>query len=191
MKVVLTGASGCVGQALVLELAKAGHEVLAIVRPGTTGLRPACSFATIEADLTGPGFAARLPGEIDCVLHVAQSRRFREFPDAASEVFAINTAATFQLAEYARKAKAKSFVFTSTGSVYVPNLEPVGEDAPTAPASFYPATKLAAENLLAPFAPLLPVAILRLFYVFGPGQSKMLVDGIADRIRKGDRTSVV
>lgn len=185
MRILLTGATGCVGQALVPELTDAGHELIVVVRPDSPSQIANKHISTVHADLTQSDFATKLPPEVDAVLHVAQSRRFREFPDGAAEVFAINTAATFNLVEYACRAKAKSFVFTSTGSVYVPQHEPVAETAPTAPASFYPASKLAAESLLAPYSGSLSLSILRLFYVFGPGQTKMLVDGLADRIRRG------
>lgn len=185
MRMLVTGATGCVGQALVSDLTEAGHELIAVVRAESPGQILNKRVSIVHADLTRSDFSHKLPSEIDAVLHVAQSRRFREFPDGAAEVFAINTAATFNLAEYARRAKAKSFVFTSTGSVYVPEYEPVSELAPTAPASFYPASKLAAESLLAAYSNTFAISILRLFYVFGPSQSKMLVDGLADRIRRG------
>lgn len=181
MRILLTGATGCLGQALVSELTGAGHEVIALLR-SDHGLQ---GVETIVADLTRELPLNKLPGTVDTVLHAAQSRRFREFPDGAAEVFAINTAATFRLVEYARAAKAQSFVYTSTGSVYVPQPAPVDEASATAPASFYPASKLAAEALLAPYSSILAVSILRLFYVFGPGQTKMLVDGLADRISRG------
>jgi nucleoside-diphosphate-sugar epimerase len=181
MKILLTGASGCVGRALLPELVTAGHEIVSISRTGAS--EP--GVETVPLDLAAGFDAARLPANIDAVLHVAQSRRYREFPDGAPEVFQINTAATHKLVDYALRAGAKSFLYASTGSVYLPSHDPSGEDAPTSAAGFYPASKLAAEAILAPYAAKLPVGILRLFYIYGPGQHKMLVDGLADRIRSG------
>lgn len=185
MLVVLTGASGCVGRALVGELTRGGHEIVALSRRASDRAPGSGNVRTVDTDLTGALPLDRLPANADAVMHVAQSRCHREFPERAAEVFEINTAATHRLVEYARRANAKSFILTSTGSVCVAQHEPVAEDAPTSPASFYPASKLAAEVLLLPYAEVLPIAVLRLFYVFGPGQSKMLIDGLADRIRRG------
>lgn len=185
MKILVTGASGCVGHSVVGELQENGHEVSQIARKATDAISQK-GTRTFALDLSCPLDLTVLPREIDAVIHLAQSRRFREFPDAAGDVFAINTAATLDLARYAASVGAKSFVYASTGSVYVAGSDPVTEDAPTTPANFYAASKLAAEDLLAPFDRQMAVSIQRLFYVYGPKQKGMLTDGLAERIRRGD-----
>lgn len=185
MKILVTGLSGCIGTAVCHDLAGKGHEVFAIVRDASAARLPE-NWQAIEADLSAPLVSSALPQRVDAVVHLAQSRRFREFPAAVGEVFAINTAATLALAEYAVKAGAGSYVYASTGSVYRPRPEPIREEDETAPLSFYAASKLAAEDLLAPFGQLMAVSIQRLFYVYGPGQRGMLTDGIATRIRNGE-----
>lgn len=187
MKIVITGASGCVGQALVPSLVSHGHDVMALVRrrlplSEDEGVGP----RYVECDLARPVDLSKLPAKADAVIHLAQSRRYRDFPEAADETFAINTAAALDLARYAVGAGARSYVYASSGSVYVPRPRPVDEAAPTAPASFYAASKLAAEAVLAPFSSRLSLSRLRFFYVYGPGQSGMLTDGLASRIRRGE-----
>ncbi len=181
MIVILTGSSGCVGQALLKELKRGGHEVIAVGRQ----TMEAGGARSVVCDLSEPFNTELFPVHTDAIIHLAQSRRYREFPAAAADVFAINVAATQRLADYGLKAGAKSFLYASTGSLYIPSAEPVREDAPTTAASYYAASKLAAEHLISAYGNALPVGILRLFYVFGPGQSKMLIDGLAARIRQG------
>ena len=182
MIVLMTGSSGCVGQALLRELEQAGHETI------TLGRKKSLPFdvRAIGCDLSERFTCENFPKSVDAVIHLAQSRRYRDFPTGAPEVFAINVAATQTLADYALKAGAKSFLYASTGSLYVPSALPADEEAATEATSYYAASKLAAEVLISAYSSVMPVGILRLFYVFGPGQSKMLIDGLFDRIRQGN-----
>ena len=181
MKVVVSGASGCVGHALVPQLLAADHEVIVLSRADVPAAL-ASGASTIAADLSRPLPRHQLPARIDGVVHLAQGRRYRNFPAAADEIFAVNVAASVDLARYALDAGARAYAYASSGSVYVPAREPLSEDAATAPSNFYTASKLAAEALLQPFARHLDVSLLRLFYVYGPRQSGMLADGLAARI---------
>jgi nucleoside-diphosphate-sugar epimerase len=82
-----------------------------------------------------------------------------------------NFDAVARLVEAARKWPLKKFIQISTSSVY--GLNAVGDETmPLNPVSPYGVTKLAAENLLlAHFRTHgFPVAILRYFSVYGPGQ---------------------
>jgi nucleoside-diphosphate-sugar epimerase len=105
-------------------------------------------------------------------------------------VFDVNVAGVFEAAEYARNAGAKTFVFASSGSVYGSGSIPLSENQPFAvPGSraFYPAAKLAAELLLAPFAQHFNVVTLRLFVPYGAGQSAdMLFPQLVRRVREGE-----
>ena len=186
MIVLMTGGSGCVGQALSRELAQAGHDVVLAGR--TAGHVSRDRF--VACDLATPFDCAAFPVRVDAVIHLAQSRQYRDFPRSAADVFAINVAASQRLADYALKAGATSFLYASTGSVYFPAANPVSEVATTSGSSFYAASKLAAELIVAGYASALAVGILRLFYVFGPGQSKMLIDGLYDRIRQGNHVTL-
>ena len=114
MRVLVTGANGFVGRRL-LETHSGGHELVALARTRGPEL-PGVEW--IEHDLVEPLADARLPDRIDAVIHLAQSRRYREFPEGARDVFEVNTRSTFELLEYARRAGARSFVFASTGGVY-------------------------------------------------------------------------
>jgi nucleoside-diphosphate-sugar epimerase len=138
-------------------------------------------------DLARPLDRTRLPEKIDAVVYLAQSSRFREFPETAEDVFQVNTAQVLSLLDYARRAGATNFVYASTGGVYAPSTEPLTETSPLAePMGFYPASKRAAEVLAEAFAPYMHVALLRYFFIYGAGQKReMLIPRLVDSVREG------
>lgn len=185
MRVLLTGATGFVGQALLPRLAAAGHEVVALTRgpadpPG--GLR----WDLASGEPPPPG----LPARIDAVVHAAQSRHHRAFPGDAAEMFAVNAAGTAALLAYAARAGASRFCLLSTGTVYEPFHCGLDEDAPLAPTSMLGASKLAAEVIARPYAALFPIAVLRIFTPFGPGQTGRLIPNLIERVRGGQAVQV-
>jgi UDP-glucose 4-epimerase len=87
----------------------------------------------------------------------------------AEQAHAVNDLGTQHLANAARAASVKRFVFTSTGLVYGPNGGHLAqEDDPCAPTAAYPVSKLAAERFLLALEGL-DVNVLRLPFVYGDG----------------------
>lgn len=116
-----------------------------------SGKAPATPSVTpVVWDLREP-LAASLPLQIDAVFHLAQSRCYRELPAKAGDMLDVKVVATARLADCARQAEAAWFCSISSGSVYEPYQGSLTETAPLAPASFYAATKAAAEMLLATY----------------------------------------
>ena len=85
----------------------------------------------LEADLTRPGVQRALPGGAQGVIHLAQSRHDRTFPEGADDVVDVNVAATARLLDYARSAGAGRFVLASTATVYRRSQGPLTEDSPS------------------------------------------------------------
>lgn len=180
MRVLVTGAAGFVGRNLVPFLAR-DHEVIALVRSQAAWDSPAAK--TIVADLTSPTFAARLPRDVDTIVHLAQA--YKTFPEHADEIFAVNATSTQRLADHARAVGVRRFVLASSGSIYAPGADPVRETDQPRPMGFHPATKLIAEQVLAFYADPLEVVSLRLFAPFGPGQVDRLIPRLVESVRSG------
>jgi nucleoside-diphosphate-sugar epimerase len=186
VRVLVTGATGFTGQAVARDLVERGDTVYALRRPGAAlpdGVEP------VDQDLTTP-FGDGLPEEIDGVVHLAQSRRYREFPDGAADVFEVNANATVRLLEWARGAGAGSFVYASSGAIYAPGPEPVRETDAPAPGNFYAVSKLAGELACEQFRGELRAHVLRFFFIYGPGQENMFIPGVVGRIRDGQEVAL-
>jgi UDP-glucose 4-epimerase len=180
MRILVTGASGFIGQALVPRLIARGDEVFALGRvalnkDGVTDLKSDFQF--------GP--PPSLPRAVDAVIHLAQSRAYRSFPSDTGEMFCVNVAGTQMMLDAAARSGVGRFCLVSSGSVYDPFEGVLTEEAPVAPRAYLGASKLAAEILARPFRALFPVATLRLFVPYGPGQTGRLVPDLVRRISDG------
>jgi UDP-glucose 4-epimerase len=180
--VLVTGATGLVGSALLPRLTVRG-EVLAM-HPPERDPEPLDGVSWIAQDLTAP-LAAGLPGELDAVIHLAQSRRHREFPEGAIDMHEVNVAATVRLLDYCRCAGADTFIYASTGGVYAPGQAPLRETDVLGPGNFYAGSKLAGELAVEQFRKLLRGHVLRPFFIYGPGQRNMFIPGLISRVREG------
>lgn len=181
MRVVVTGATGFVGQALVPRLLP-DHEVFGLVRDGE---RPLPGGAIpLEGDLSAYDGLARLPDDADVVIHLAQGSG--SYPDDARALFEVNAGSTSRLLDYSDRAGVRRFILASTGSVYALSPSPLSEDSPLAASlDFYALTKRVAEVLVLGRAASLEVAVLRLFAPYGPGQRGRLIPRLIEAVRSG------
>lgn len=171
LKILITGASGLVGSRVAALLSEE-HDVFALCRQPSLE----APIRSVLGDLSLPELPAGLPESADVVVHLAQSARFREFPDGAPDVFAVNVASTARLLDWARRAGVRHFILASSGAV----------DHPGAPFSYYVASKKSAELLVESYAPILTTLVIRFFFVYGPGQRRsMLVPRLIDNVRAG------
>ncbi|MGK8520634.1 NAD-dependent epimerase/dehydratase family protein [Nocardia asteroides] len=142
MRVLVTGANGYLGRAVVELLGSAGHEPIAMVRAGTT-----CAGGTIRvADLLDErGLGDALDG-VEAVCHLAGLTRARESTADPLPYFRVNTGGTAALLKAMAAAGVERIVFASTSSIYgTPERLPMTEELPDAPPHPYAASKLAAE----------------------------------------------
>jgi nucleoside-diphosphate-sugar epimerase len=179
LHILVTGASGFVGQAFIRQALAAGHSITALMRDASQA-QAGCAVLVHEL---GSGAALSFTKGVNAVIHLAQSRAYRSFPGDADEMFRVNVAGTNELLLAAAHARVERFCLVSTGTVYEPFVGPLMEDASVAPSSNLGATKLAAEVLAKPYDVLFPVSLLRLFAPYGPRQTARLIPDLIRRVR--------
>ena len=180
MRVLLTGATGLIGRRLLSGLV-GRHDVTVLGRrpPGTVR---SGAIEFIKHDLVNGIDPGMLPARIDAVVHLAQPRQYRDFPERAREILALNTTSTVGLMDYARNAGAARFLYASSGGVYGFRAGSVGEDDSPAPSSFYLRAKYCGEVLAAAYRAYMRVIVLRYFFVFGEGQRDLLIPRLIQAI---------
>ncbi|MGB0553068.1 MAG: NAD-dependent epimerase/dehydratase family protein [Alphaproteobacteria bacterium] len=158
MKVLVTGASGFVGQALLKRLELAGHGVSAITRSEI-------------GDIDGNAVWQPHLADIDAIVHLAA--RVHIMQDTANDSLSlyrtVNTKGTIRLAEAAREMKVRRFVFVS--SIKVNGERSDGHltaQDPAIPQDPYAISKWEAERALAKMSSDLDVVTLRPPLVYGP-----------------------
>ena len=91
MKILITGASGHVGARAAEYLCK-DNEVYAVVRSIPINSNKKIIYKIV--DLSSEWSADILPKKIDAVIHLAQSRDYRKFPEQALAIFRVNLEST-------------------------------------------------------------------------------------------------
>lgn len=183
-KVLVTGATGLIGRHLIASLSSR-YEIHAIVRRPLVTDQVTCHLA----DLASPNGLEGLPSDIDAVVHLAQSRHYREFPRQARDIFDVNVASTVRLLDWARTIGVTTFLYASSGGVYGHGEDSFREDEPTQPPEplgFYLSTKRSAELLIEPYSAFFSTVTLRFFFVYGTGQGEtMLVPRLINSVAHG------
>lgn len=169
MKVLVTGATGFVGQALCDVLTASGYGVVPAVR-GRSGMPHEVVVGNLDASTD---WRDALSG-CDVVVHLAA--RVHVMNDTVQDPLALyratNTEATLNLARQAARAGVRRFVFISSIKVNGEGRdEPYREIDPPAPEDAYAISKWEGEQGLWQVAQEtdLEVAILRPPLVYGPG----------------------
>ncbi|MGH2941943.1 MAG: NAD-dependent epimerase/dehydratase family protein [Solirubrobacteraceae bacterium] len=154
MRVLVTGAAGFVGRAVVQRLVEAGDDVTAVTR------RPWSDHPGEVRHLVADVLDARAVAHAveQCrpqgVCHLAAVTAVRESFKDPTRYFAVNVSGTIHvlqaLARFAdRGGEPPRFVFGSTAAVYgTIGAQPIAEDAPSRPTNPYGTTKLAADHLI-------------------------------------------
>lgn len=181
-RILITGANGLLGSHL-LPLLKDKYDLHLLQRHAMAANEVHVSFQQVDL---GASHLPELPAKMDAIIYLAQSERYREFPEGATDVFQVNTAQVINLLDYARRAGVKKFIYASTGGVYtggknLSETEVLPTDGST---GFYAATKLATELLVQSYKGFFDVVNLRFFFIYGKGQKPyMLMPRLVDSVR--------
>lgn len=166
MRVLLTGGAGYIGSHVAVVFAEAGHEVAVVddlsassgVAVERIGEILGCDVPFLQADVRDEtsvaGFLREL-GSIDAIVHLAGLKSVAESVAEPLRYFDVNIGGTVAMVRQARFAGIRSFVFSSSATVYADGGEmPLSEDASTGldQASPYGTSKRVVEQVLADVA---------------------------------------
>ncbi|MBT4938186.1 MAG: SDR family oxidoreductase [Rhodospirillaceae bacterium] len=174
-KILITGATGFVGQAVCKKLREGGHMLTGTTRTPDQGAGPE-RVPLYHIPEIGPDtdWSQAVSGA-DIVIHLAARVHVMKdrSPDPLADYRNVNTAGTRKLAQQAAAAGVKRFVFISTIKVAGENSPVSGftEDDHAMPEDPYGVSKWEAEQALADISRStgLEVVILRPPLVYGPG----------------------
>lgn len=174
MRILVTGATGFVGRALVACLVTSSHQVRAANRAQGHGLPPAVENHPVGDIGPETDWRKALDG-MDVVVHLAARVHMmgQVGPESESAYRRINTEGTRRLALNAAEAGVKRIIFLSTVKVLgkTCGAQPWSDASPPAPADPYAVSKWEAEQVLFEIGAAngLEVVILRPPLVYGPG----------------------
>jgi UDP-glucose 4-epimerase len=148
MRVLITGSSGHLGEALVRVLGAEGIDVVGLdvlASPHTSAVGSIADRAFVRRSMAG----------VDAVIHAATLHKPHVGSHTRQDFVDTNVTGTLNLLEEAVAAGVRGFVFTSTTSAFGRALSPgpgapaawIDEDVAPVPRNIYGATKTAAEDL--------------------------------------------
>jgi dihydroflavonol-4-reductase len=175
MNVLVTGATGFMGNHLAHALAAAGHSVRALVRPSKRGERLAdAGIEIFEGELTNGDHVERAAKDCNAIYHLAAA--FRNVAYSDDHYWQVNVGGTLNVLAAARAHGCERVVHCSTGGVHGHiELPPADETYRFKPGDVYQRTKLEAELAAAAAAKGgMPVSIVRPGAVYGEGDMRFL-----------------
>lgn len=148
MKILVTGSSGHLGEALVRTLRDQGHAVIGL------DLVPSAN-TDVVGSITDRRLVARCMPGVEAVLHTATLHKPHVHSHSRQDFVDANVTGTLNLLEEATAAGVRAFVYTSTTSAFGDALSPpppapaawITEDVVPVPRNIYGVTKVAAEDL--------------------------------------------
>jgi UDP-glucose 4-epimerase len=148
MRILVTGSSGHLGEALVRTLREGPHEAVGI------DLLPS-PFTRHTGSIADPAFVDHAMQGVDAVLHTATLHKPHVHSHTRQDFIDTNVTGTLNLLEAAVRAGVRAFVYTSTTSAFGRALSPaatepaawITEAVRPVPKNIYGVTKVAAEDL--------------------------------------------
>lgn len=196
MNILITGATGLIGTALVERLQGAGHALIcqsrspAVDKPGVSWLRH---------DLINSSWEGQHLPHIDVVYHLAgQTSTYVARQDPIADL-ASNVSGLLNLLEHFRKQSAPPFIVLAGTATEVGLTDrlPIDETFPDRPLTFYDISKLAAEMYLGQYVRegWVRGCVLRLSNVYGRSkagrqQDRGVIDKIIRRAMSGENLTI-
>ena len=159
MKILVTGGAGYIGSHTCIELIESGYEVIVVDNLCNSSVESLARVESItntqitfyQADVRDKTSMQQIFAEhvIDGVIHFAGLKAVGESVEKPIEYYDTNVGGTFILTEVMRDFNCKTFVFSSSATVYGdPYTVPIKEDFPLSVTNPYGRSKLMIEEFL-------------------------------------------
>lgn len=171
MKILVTGATGFIGQWLISELIKHGqHQIVALIRKESdiATLKNKKGLSVVEVDYEHSNLSNEFDNVDVCIHLIGQMGKF----GVPEEIFTdVNVNLTHSILKICEEKGVKQFIFCSTPGVQGFGYRMAVEKQPYAPRNAYEKTKVMAEQAVIDFCKNsnIKYTIIRPDFVYGPG----------------------
>lgn len=178
MRVLITGGTGFIGSRLAFACQERGDSVRVLGQENTQaeaenrkelGER---GVEVVMGSVTDPEAVHGAVEGIDVVFHLAAAQHEMNVPDR--HFHAVNVRGTENVVSASAAGDVRRFVHGSTIGVYGRLEGTISEDSPCEPDNIYGRTKLEAESVVLCASGELPVVVVRIPEVYGPGDRRLL-----------------
>jgi UDP-glucose 4-epimerase len=157
--ILVTGGAGYIGSHTCIELINHGYKVIVVDNLSNSSIESLrrvekitqCKIPFYETDVRNKNELEEVFNRhsIDGVIHFAGLKAVGESVEKPIEYYDINVGGTFVLAAVMREFDCKTFVFSSSATVYgTPKTVPIKEDSPLSVTNPYGRSKLMIEEFL-------------------------------------------
>ncbi|RLG73432.1 MAG: epimerase [Thermoprotei archaeon] len=196
VRVLITGGAGFIGHSLALHLVNSGFNVVvydSLERASSLGVSKLRekNIPIIVGDVRDEVKLRNSLKGVDVVVHAAAYVDVEESVRRPLMYFSNNVLGTVSIAKCSLESNVDFLAYLSSAAVYGnPKYIPIDENHPTEPISPYGLTKLMGEHVLRFYSRIygLKKAILRIFNVYGPGQTGSyagVVSKFIERVKRG------
>jgi dTDP-6-deoxy-L-talose 4-dehydrogenase (NAD+) len=191
MRVLVTGSSGFIGSAVVEDLGRAGHELLAVDRvPASAARRERWPARTCETsiDLQDPPAVARCLRDLrpEALVHLAWYANPTDYLTSPENLSSLTM--TLRLLDAALEAGCHKLVVSGSCVEYAAATRLLDERDATAPTTLYGACKVAAGTVARVLAASAAAELswARIFHLHGPDEDRRrLIPWVVGELRAG------
>ena len=183
MRILVTGATGFVGQHLLPYLEKQGHEVYALVRPSTDGSKVYTNHLYVFEDDIEHLASYLLENHVDGIIHLASLYIAQHKPEDIKNIVTSNVYLGTAVMEAAVKAGVKWFL--NTGTIWQNyNVEPYSDTY--CPVNLYAASKQAFMDMAKYYTEVSDIKFctLKLCDTYGANDTRRKIFALFEQIAK-------
>lgn len=177
-RVLITGGTGFIGSRLAIRCLDRGASVRVLAQANTEAEAEnrdrleERGAEVVLGSVTDPDDAGAAVEGVDTVFHLAATQHEMDVPD--QKFRDVNVGGTRTMLDTSLESGVDAFVHGSTIGVYGDPSGTLDESSPAEPDNIYGETKLKGEEVALSYADRLPVSVIRIPEVYGPGDRRLL-----------------